>query len=219
LDSTATRVRFGAFVFDRETRQLRRGDSPQRLKPQAFDLLDLLIARAGPPRSRSGRSATASGRDTFVAESTLSSLAAQVRRALGRDGAKAVRTVHGFGYAFEAEATEDKAGRGRFSIAAHLTWNRRTIVLVGGENVIGRDADVEVRIEAPGVSRRHARILAEGGRFVLEDLESKNGTYLRGVRLSPSAELTDGDEFRLGQTLLVFRVRREAAPTATEPRP
>ena len=51
---------------------------------------------------------------------------------------------------------------------------------------------------------------------MLEDLQSKNGTYLRDVRLSPSGELTDGDEFRLGQTLLVFRVLREGAPTATE---
>jgi len=218
LDSIATRVRFGAFVFDRETRQLRRGDSPQRLKPQAFDLLDLLIARR-PAAVSKQEIRDRLWPDTFVSESTLSSLAAQVRRALGREGAKAVRTVHGFGYAFEAEATDEKAGRGRLSIAAQLTWNRRTLVLVDGENVIGRDPDVAVRIEAPGVSRRHARILAQGGRFVLEDLESKNGTYLRGVRLSTSSELVDGDEFRLGQTLLVFRVVREAGPTATEPRP
>ena len=204
-------------MFDRETRQLRRGDSQQRLKPQAFELLDLLIARR-PAAVSKQEIRDRLWPDTFVSESTLSSLVAQVRRALGRDSAKAVRTVHGFGYAFEAEATEE-AGRGPVSIAAHLTWNRRTIVLVDGENVIGRDPDVAVRIEAPGVSRRHARILAQGGRFLLEDLESKNGTYLHDVRLSPSAELADGDEFRLGQTLLVFRVLREAAPTATEPRP
>jgi DNA-binding winged helix-turn-helix (wHTH) protein len=215
LDSTATRVRFGAFVFDREARQLRRGESPRRLKPQAFELLDVLIARR-PAAVSKQEIRDRLWPDTFVSESTLSSLAAQVRRALGREGAKAIRTVHGFGYAFEAEATEEKVRRGPAAIAAHVTWNRRTIVLLDGENVIGRDPDVAVRIEAPGVSRRHARILAEGGRFVLEDLQSKNGTYLRDVRLSPSGELTDGDEFRLGQTLLVFRVLREGAPTATE---
>jgi hypothetical protein len=151
-----------------------------------------------------------------VSDSTLSSLAAQVRRALGRDGAAFVRTVHGFGYAFDGEASEGPSGRQPVSVAAHLTWNRRSIVLLDGENVIGRDPDVSVRIDAPGVSRRHARILAAGDRFTLEDLGSKNGTYLREKRLSPSAELADGDEFRLGQTLLVFRVLREGAPTATE---
>jgi DNA-binding winged helix-turn-helix (wHTH) protein len=215
LGSTATRVRFGAFLFDREARQLRRGDSAQRLKPQAFELLDLLISRR-PAAVSKQEIRDRLWPDTFVSESTLSSLAAQVRRALGREGATAIRTVHGFGYAFEAEATEDGAPRAPASITAHLTWNRRTIVLLDGENVIGRDPDVAVRIEAPGVSRRHARILAGGGRFVLEDLQSKNGTYLRDVRLSPSAELADGDEFRLGQTLLVFNVLRESAPTATE---
>ena len=82
--------------------------------------------------------------------------------------------------------------------------------------MLGRDPDVAVRIDAPGVSRHHARILAQGGHFTLEDLGSKNGTYLRDARLASPAELADGDELRLGQTLVVFRVLREGAPTATE---
>jgi len=93
----------------------------------------------------------------------------------------------------------------------------RTIPLVEGENVIGRDPDVTVQIDAAGVSRRHARILAEHGRFTLEDLGSKNGTYLGEARLERCAELKDGDELRLGQTLVVFRIRNQVAPTATEP--
>jgi DNA-binding winged helix-turn-helix (wHTH) protein len=209
------RVHFGTFVFDREARQLRKGDSPRRLKPKAFELLDLLVARR-PAAVSKQEIRDRLWPDTFVSESTLSSLAAQVRRALGTDGSTWVRTVHGFGYAFAAEATEERPRRSLASVAAHLTWNRRTIVLLDGENVIGRDPGVAVRIDAPGVSRRHARILAEGGRFTLEDLGSKNGTYRNEKRLSPSAELADGDEIRLGQTLLVFRVLREGAPTATE---
>lgn len=208
-------IHFGAFVLDRETRQLLRGKAPQRLQPRAFGLLELLVER---------RPAVVSKQeirdrlwpDTFVSESTLSSLAAQVRRALGREGASCVRTVHGVGYAFDAEAVEDRPRGAPSSIAAHLTWNRRTLVLLDGENVIGRDADAAVRIEAPGVSRRHARIVAEGARFTLEDLGSKNGTYVREQRLSSPTELADGDELRLGQTVLVFRVLRENAPTATE---
>jgi DNA-binding winged helix-turn-helix (wHTH) protein len=208
-------IQFGAFVLDREARQLFRGSVPRRLQPHALELLELLVERR-PAAVSKQEIRDRLWPDTFVSDSTLSSLAAQVRRALGRDGAAYVRTVHGFGYAFDGEATEKPSRRHPLSVAAHLTWNRRSIVLLDGENVIGRDPDAPVRIDAPGVSRRHARILAEGGRFTLEDLGSKNGTYVRDQRLSSSAELADGDEFRLGQTLLVFRVLREGAPTATE---
>jgi DNA-binding winged helix-turn-helix (wHTH) protein len=206
------RVRFGEFVLDRAARRLSKGAAPRRLQPKAFALLDLLVARR-PAAVSKQEIRDRLWPDTFVSESTLSSLAAQVRRALGRDGPTRVRTVHGFGYAFDAEATEEQCRSG--PVAAHLFWNRRTILLMDGENVIGRDAGVAVRIDAPGVSRRHARILAQGGRFTLEDLGSKNGTYLREKRLSPSGELVDGDEFRLGQTLVIFRIQREGAPTAT----
>jgi len=208
-------IQFGAFVLDRQTRQLRKGAVPQRLLPQAFGLLELLVERR-PAAVSKQEIRDRLWPDTFVSDSTLSSLAAQVRRALGREGASCVRTVHGFGYAFDAEATEENPRRGPVSIAAHLTWNRRTVVLLEGENVIGRDPDVSVRIDAPGVSRRHARIVAKAGRFTLEDLGSKNGTYLREKRLDAKTELSDSDEFRLGQTLLVFRIQRDGAPTATE---
>ena len=208
-------IQFGAFVLDRAARQLYRGSVARRLQPHALELLELLVERR-PAAVSKQEIRDRLWPDTFVSDSTLSSLAAQVRRALGRDGAAHVRTVHGFGYAFDGEAREEPSRRHPVLVAAHLTWNRRSIVLLDGENVIGRDPDVSVRIDAPGVSRRHARILAEGDRFTLEDLGSKNGTYLRDQRLSPSAELADGDELRLGQTLLVFRILREGAPTATE---
>lgn len=215
MSSTTPRVRFGAFVFDRETRQLRRDEAPLRLKPQAFDLLDLLIARR-PAAVSKQEIRDRLWPDTFVSESTLSSLVAQARRALGRDGARAVRTVHGFGYAFAAEACDERTAAGPRSIQAHLFWNRRTLPLVEGENVIGRDESCEARVEAAGVSRRHARVVAQDGRFTLEDLGSKNGTHLRGARLVSPVPLQDGDEFRLGQTPVVFRIRGEVPPTATD---
>jgi pSer/pThr/pTyr-binding forkhead associated (FHA) protein len=85
-----------------------------------------------------------------------------------------------------------------------------------GENVIGRGEEVEVRIDVEGVSRRHARIVADGERFTLEDLGSKNGTYLREQRLAGPTPLADGDAFRLGRTMLVFSVSRGRGATVTE---
>jgi len=52
-----------------------------------------------------------------------------------------------------------------------------------GENLVGREHDAAVRIEAPSISRRHARIIIDGETATLEDLRSKNGTWLRGKRI------------------------------------
>ena len=73
-----------------------------------------------------------------------------------------------------------------------------------------------VRVDARGVSRHHARIVADGDRFTLEDLGSKNGTFLHGRRLDGPAEIQDGDRFELGRTTLVFRGPGEADATATD---
>jgi pSer/pThr/pTyr-binding forkhead associated (FHA) protein len=91
---------------------------------------------------------------------------------------------------------------------------------VEGENVLGRDEDVTVRIDAPGVSRRHARIRVSGAEATLEDLGSKNGTCV-GDAPSPitgPTPLPDGSRFRLGRVLLVFRSSSEAGSTMTERR-
>ena len=105
------RVRFGDFVLDRATRQLLMKGEVRPLEPKAYELLDLLISR---------RPAAVSKQEirdglwpaTFVSESHLSSLAARVRRALdaGAGGPGFLRTVHGFGYAFEAEASDESGG-------------------------------------------------------------------------------------------------------------
>jgi pSer/pThr/pTyr-binding forkhead associated (FHA) protein len=54
------------------------------------------------------------------------------------------------------------------------------VSLHDGENVIGREEDAAAWIESASVSRRHARIVVSGGTATLEDLGSKNGTFLRG---------------------------------------
>ncbi len=209
------RVCFGPFVLDRAARQLLADGEPRALEPKAYELLDLLISR------RPAAVSKAEIRDrvwpqTFVSESTLSSLVSQVRGALENGGGLAfVRTVHRFGYAFEGEASEDEARRPADRATAHVEWEGALLRLSEGENLIGRDDDVAVRIDVAGVSRHHARITAEGGRFTLEDLGSKNGTFLREARLAVPADLEDGDAFRLGQTRLVFR-RWRASETRTE---
>jgi pSer/pThr/pTyr-binding forkhead associated (FHA) protein len=58
--------------------------------------------------------------------------------------------------------------------------------------------------------------MVTGGEAVLEDLGSKNGTFLRERRLEAPAALRDGDTFRLGRHLLIYRFGAAAASTRTE---
>ena len=66
-----------------------------------------------------------------------------------------------------------------------------------GEDAIGRVSKAAVWIDSNTVSRRHARIVISAEGATIEDLGSKNGTFLYGQRLTGPAELRDGDEIRL----------------------
>ena len=68
---------------------------------------------------------------------------------------------------------------------------------------IGRTPDNEIAIELPEVSRRHARLAFTEGGYVLQDLNSNNGTYLNGERMV-EARLQDGDQIQIGPVLFIF---------------
>jgi DNA-binding response OmpR family regulator len=79
--------------------------------------------------------------------------------------------------------------------------------LAASEVLIGRAPDSTLVINDPLVSRRHARIRsgpAVGYRYILEDLGSRNGTYLNGRRLAEARVLEQGDELRIGSTAFTF---------------
>ena len=72
-----------------------------------------------------------------------------------------------------------------------------------GEVVIGREpGSVDLVLDDPGISRRHAAVRALGGVITVEDLGSSNGTYANGHRISGEVELADGDEIQLGGTII-----------------
>lgn len=209
------RVRFADFVLDPQTRQLLRGPDALHLEPKAFELLALLVERR-PAAVSKGEILQGLWPDTFVSEGNVTGLVAQIRQALGDDRAQArfVRTVHGFGYAFCAEAVAEPAAR---RALGRVVWDRRVLPLLEGDNVLGRGEGADVRIDAQGVSRQHARLRVTEGAAVIEDLGSKNGTHVRERRLDGPAALEDGDVFRLGNEVLVFRRAPAQGTTATEP--
>jgi DNA-binding winged helix-turn-helix (wHTH) protein len=209
--------RFGGFVLDYHTRQLLDDGAEIHLSPKAFELLAFLFEN----RPRAVSKAELQERlwpSTFVEETNLAGLVAEIRRAL-RDSATRpafLRTVYRFGYRFVGEVVDDHAARPAAPLGPrpYLVFENRQTVLLEGPNVIGRAPDATIQCDAKGVSRYHARILMSNGEATLEDLGSKNGTYLQGERLT-SARLSDGDEIRLGTARLTFRIKSALGPTET----
>lgn len=207
-------LRFGPFELDSDRRQLLCDGEPRPLTPKAFALLALLVEQ----RPRAVAKAEILERlwpGTFVSESNVASLVNEIRDALGDDRrvSRYLRTVHRFGYAFCAPAAPpDQDGSAN---VFRVIVGQRDFALQPGENVLGRARDAAVPIDHSSVSRRHAVVRIDGGQAVLEDCESKNGTFVRGQRLTRPHSLSDLDEIRLGQVRLLFRVRGPDESTAS----
>jgi DNA-binding winged helix-turn-helix (wHTH) protein len=215
------RVRFADCVFDASIRELRRKGSPVHLPPKAFALLELLLERRPRPVPRA-EIADRLWPDTAVGASSLARVVVDVRCAIGDDARhpRLLRTVHGFGYSFSDEAVSEGPG-GAFpsdALVCRLAWGDREFPLGEGEHVLGRLPDARVWIDSASVSRRHARIVVSAGRATIEDLGSKNGTWLRGERLTGPVELADGDAVTVGPAVLRFRASRAATTTDTDVR-
>jgi signal transduction histidine kinase len=80
----------------------------------------------------------------------------------------------------------------------------RTFGLAGSTLEIGRGSDVEVRLLAHDVSRRHARITRTTSGTTIEDLASVNGTYVNGVLVKSRRRIEIGDRIQIGNTILVY---------------
>jgi DNA-binding winged helix-turn-helix (wHTH) protein len=212
-------VHFGPFVLDSESRELLRAGRPVALSPKAFDLLSILVA--------SGRKAISKGElqerlwpATFVVEKNLANLVGEIRDALGDNPSnpRFIRTVHRFGYAFRETAGSAETGRpaGRGGVSFRITWVSGRVTLDKGEHVLGRDPNVEIYLEGPGVSRRHALIKIAAVGATIEDLGSKNGTLVGDQRVNGSRSIGDGDVITVGSVKLTVRALQTPNSTETE---
>lgn len=84
--------------------------------------------------------------------------------------------------------------------------------------ILGRDETCDVVLAERQVSRQHIRIFRDGNRYFIEDLQSKNGTWVNGQRLEGMRELGDGDEIHVALALrLQFLGSGATAPLPFEP--
>jgi DNA-binding winged helix-turn-helix (wHTH) protein len=212
------KLRFGDCVLDTDSRRLFREDREVHLSPKGFALLSYLVA--GRPRALSKSELHEHiWPATFVSDDSLAKLVTEIRHVIGDDprDAKWLRTVHGFGYAFTdddvVEIPDDDHQQFAGEPTHRLQWPGREVLLRKAQTIIGRDLDVDVQLESALISRRHARISIDGTNVLIEDLGSRNGTFVQGRRVDAPIPLAHGDEIRIGPILLTFRVSSPSAPT------
>lgn len=221
-------LRLGDLTFDPDARQLLRGREEIHLSPKAFQLLKTLIDQR--PRALSKNELHEHlWPSTFVSEANLASLIAEIRDALGETARQPrfIRTAHRFGYAFCGEPVEEpsahgrtgrllgevnprsvslSSGPGRATTFCWLIRDGKRLPLRSGDNILGRESDDgSIELDSPTVSRQHARISITANGASLEDLGSKNGTFLRGEPVTAVVPLIDRDEIRVGSVVLRFR--------------
>jgi pSer/pThr/pTyr-binding forkhead associated (FHA) protein len=95
------------------------------------------------------------------------------------------------------------------------------MVALGGAVVVGRGRDADLMLADELVSRHHARVSPHGPAAVVEDLGSRNGTFVNGEAIHGPTRLEPGDQLQLGVTLVELRSARQIAerPSAVHPVP
>jgi predicted component of type VI protein secretion system len=101
--------------------------------------------------------------------------------------------------------TEGPAAGQRFELDAEVVLGRE-----GVSATIGDDSEL---------SRRHAVVRPAAGGFEIEDLGSRNGTFVNGQKIEGAMRLSGGDSIKIGQTVLALEGVARAAETAVSPRP
>jgi DNA-binding winged helix-turn-helix (wHTH) protein len=212
--------RFCGCVLDVEARQVFRDGAEMHLSPKAFETLRTLVENR--PRAMSKPELLSRGwPGVTVSSVSLARVINEIRVVLGDDRrGRIIRTVHSHGYAFVAEVTAADSHpptvAGRRRTVGWLISATRALPLHEGQQVIGRDATLDVCVDSPKVSRRHARIEINAARATIEDLGSKNGTFVRQTRIQPATTLKSGDEIRIGRITFTFRLGESPPSTETD---
>ena len=191
-----------------------------RLRPRAMDVLICLAIEAGKLASKQNI-IDAVWRTEFVSEHALTQVVAELRSALEDDARNPsyIENIPRRGYRLVATVTPvamSVPSARHASLPFKLQGEDGDHPLTQGPNIIGRTIDADLCIDRTEVSRCHARILVQGTAATIEDMGSKNGTYVNGERLDGPALLANGDEIWIGRSVARLRFLVEGEPTMTE---
>jgi DNA-binding winged helix-turn-helix (wHTH) protein len=207
------RLKFADCVLDLRARQLERQGKNVPLEPKMYELLEILVKRR-PAVVTNNELDELLWPDVYVARTSLTRLVSELRSVLGdapRES-RIIRTAYKTGYAFCADVMNLPAA-GSPLASIEVLWMKQSVPLTDGEHIAGRDAECSLVIDGTTVSRRHARITVAHGATTIEDLDSLNGTYVNGARITTPVRLAPGDEFALGTEVLRVRLRSSSALT------
>ena len=188
--------------------ELRDGDEVIRLRPKVMELLAVFARNPGEVMSKHCLLDLVWS-DVTVGDASLTVAVGELRDALGDNPEKSefIETIPRRGYRLIAPVSRDEIDDMRAEASRFwLMGAGLELVLRQGINLIGRAPDAEIRIESPKVSRRHARITVDGDTAVVEDLGSKNGTFVDDHRVTSPTPLANGNQLRLGQLAALLRI-------------
>jgi DNA-binding winged helix-turn-helix (wHTH) protein len=205
--------RFGAFVFNADTRQLICDGADVHLTPKAFDLLAMLLNEAPRVVTKTELHQRLWPK-SFVSDAALVGLVKELRRALDDSDPEApiIRTVPRVGYAIGRPVSSGAPLRG---VCSWILVAGERLPLREGENTIGRDPLSSVWLDVASVSRRHARIVCNGAHAVIEDLGSKNGTTVGQQTVTTARDLNNGDRITFGRVDAIYFASAPGMPTVT----
>jgi DNA-binding winged helix-turn-helix (wHTH) protein len=198
------RVRFSEFEFEPRGGELRRDGQRVAIQDQLLIVLEMLIGRAGSLVTREELCARL-WPDAFIDfDNGLNNAISRLRTALHDSAAEPrfIETLGRRGYRFIAPVEPVEASPASPAVRAWLIGETGRVALVAGDNILGRRDENVLELPSSTVSRRHARITIDEHAFI-EDLGSKNGTFVGSRRVTRAVKLSEGDSVRFGS--LTFR--------------
>jgi DNA-binding winged helix-turn-helix (wHTH) protein len=209
------RLRFRDCTLDTGTRTLTRKDTEVPLAPKVYALLEVLVTER-PNAVSHDRLRARLWPDAVTGGTTIARLVNELRAALGDhdDSDPVLRTVHRFGYAFSGTVVEETPAV-PVAVCA-IKWGTLFVPLTRGEHLIGRAATNLIPVPSSQVSREHSRIRVSAERVTLEDLGSRNGTFVNDHRIASTVTLKQGDRIGIGPAMMVFSAAPDDATTSRE---
>jgi hypothetical protein len=163
--------------------------------------------------------------DTCVTDDVLMRAIFELRRAFGDEVRRplVIQTIPKRGYRLIAPVVFDirrtvTTSTTEERMTCTLIWRGGRVTLKEGSYLLSREESLPIRVPFRSVSRRHAQIVVAGGTVTVEDLASKNGTFLRDKRLVAPALLHDGDTLLIGSVRIKIRLSETSTETVAPTR-